>query len=367
MNREIAEESLRATVAADRRQRPQRLLGPGLRPRRRRRRAAIARARARSWSRTTRPGSRSARWRRSTWSRPRPRPPTAARPWPRSKPRWPPRSSSLKRLLVTGTSDPLWTQELRAVDVPAARLDADRHRGRRPPCARAAHRPRGGRARTSTATTSPCATGATRRCRRSTCRSNYGAQGIGGTQFIREGTGIGSQRHRHRSRRVHRCAVAARRARLPDLERRAHLQLPDRRHRPPTPSTRGPGSCATSRRTRLRALELQVATEVTNAALQVAGQSAPRRCGPRRARAGRAAARGRAEQVRGRPVDQLLRGPGAARPGRRRERRTARAHRPAEVAGDLRARPGSAGQRASGGGQQTVGQDAGTTGTGGGH
>src|SRR5439155_1348898 len=53
-------------------------------------------------------------------------------------------------------------------------------------------------------------------------------------------------------------------------------------------------------------------------------------------RARREAARSRAEQVRSRNVDELLRGPGAARPGRRAERRAACVARLPEGAGALR-------------------------------
>ena len=344
VNREIAEEALRATIAAPS---PTSATPTGTwsTP------APPSTSRSdrsswpRSWSRTTRPGSRSARWRRSTSSRPRPKPPPGARPWPRSKPRWPRRSWSLKRLHRHRHQRP-------AVDARSCapstcpQLDA-------PPIdiEGAVRRALDRRTDLATARKNLDSNDVTLRYWRN--ESLPGARPAG--QLRRPGHrrhAVHPRGHRHRqpghrhhSRRLHRCAVAARRARLPDLERRAHRQLSDRRQRPPTPSTRAPGSCATSRATRLRALELQVATEVTNAALQVQSQPAPRRRRPRRARAGRAAARGRAEQVRGRPVDQLLRRPGAARPGRRRERRAARAHRPAEVAGHLRARPGSAGQR----------------------
>ena len=305
----------------------------------RRRRAAVARAGRRSSSKTTRRASRSARWRRSTSCRPRPRRPPGGRRWRRPKPRWPPRSSRSSASSSTAPSDPLWAQELRA-DRPAELARAAARRRGRGPHARSSSAPTWRPpARTSTATTSRCASGATRRCRPSTCRSNYGAQGLGGTQFIRDG----HRRRQHRStgthsRRLRRRAVGCSAAATTPPGTSPSTSATRSAAAAPTASTRARGCCAPSRRTRLRALELQVATEVTNAALQVQTNLRRVEAVAGGARAGRAAARGRAEQVRGRPVDQLLRRAGAARPGRRAERRAARAHRSAARAG----RPSSA-------------------------
>ena len=173
---------------------------------------------------------------------------------------------------------------------------------------------------------------------------NYGAQGIGGTQFIREGSGIGSQ-VTGTIPGGYNDALSLLGARdFPTWNAALAFSYPiggstaDAQHA----RTR---VLRNQQSTRLRALELTVAAEVTNAALQIACEPPPRGRGPGGARAGGAAARGRAEQVRSRPLDQLLRGPGAARPGRRRERGTARPDRHAEVPGDLRTRPGIAGQR----------------------
>ena len=74
----------------------------------------------------------------------------------------------------------------------------------------------------------------------------------------------------------------------------------------------------------IRQIELQVAVEVTNAALQIDRDPAADRGGDGLARAGRGAAPGRGEQVRGGSVDQLLRRAGAARSGDRAGYRAAR-------------------------------------------
>ena len=109
----------------------------------------------RSWWRTTAPGSRSAPWRRSTSCSPRPRPPRAGRRWRRPRRRWAPRELALKRLIVSGTDDPLWRSDDhadRSARVPArAARRRRRGRARRSTAAPISSR----RARPSTATTSP--------------------------------------------------------------------------------------------------------------------------------------------------------------------------------------------------------------------
>ncbi len=69
--------------------------------------------------------------------------------------------------------------------------------------------------------------------------------------------------------------------------------------------------------TQIKSLELQIVTQVRNAARQVQTNAAAREVGARLARAAGKEARRRAEEVRGRHVDQLLRLPGAARSGHR--------------------------------------------------
>ena len=68
--------------------------------------------------------------------------------------------------------------------------------------------------------------------------------------------------------------------------------------------------------TRLRALEVQIAAEVANAALTVQSNLKRVEAATRGARAGAKAARGRTEPVRGRHHHQLLRRAGAARSAR---------------------------------------------------
>ena len=93
------------------------------------------------------------------------------------------------------------------------------------------------------------------------------------------------------------------------------------------------------------ALELQIATEVTNAALQV-------EAGRERLQAAQAALdleetppRGRTEPLRRRTLDELLRRAGAARPPRRAERRAARPARLSPRPGRLRTRAGDSRRR----------------------
>lgn len=175
---------------------------------------------------------------------------------------------TLKRLLVTGTADPLWDQEVRAVDTP--QLDV-------PPL------DVGGAVRTALERRTDLAVSRKNldsndvnlRFWQNQTRPavdlqvNYGAQGIGGTQFIRSGTGgIGST------------VIGT----IPGGYTDA-LSLLGARDFPtwnaavtmsyPIGGNNADGQYArtrvlrTQQTTRLRALELQVATEVTNAAVQV--------------------------------------------------------------------------------------------------
>ena len=174
---------------------------------------------------------------------------------------------TLKRLLVTGTADPMWTQELRATDV--AQLDA-------PPLdiEAAVRTALEKRTDLATARKNLDSNDVNLRFWRNQTRPavdlqvNYGAQGVGGTQFIREGSGLGS-------------VVTGT---IPGGYTDA-LSLLSARDFPtwnaavtvsyPIGGTNADGQYArtrvlrTQQSTRLRALELQVATEVTNAALQV--------------------------------------------------------------------------------------------------
>ena len=83
-----------------------------------RRGARVARRWPRSSSRTIARASRSARWRRSTSCRRRPKRRRGGRRSRRPRPRGAPRSSSLKRLIVNGTDDPLWRASINPIDRP---------------------------------------------------------------------------------------------------------------------------------------------------------------------------------------------------------------------------------------------------------
>lgn len=174
---------------------------------------------------------------------------------------------TLKRLLVTGTSDPLWTQELRATDVP--QLDA-------PPLdiEGAVRTALEKRTDLATARKNLDSNDVTLRFWRNQTRPAvdlqvvYGAQGVGGTQFIREGTGLGSI-VTGTNPGGYNDALSLLRARdFPTWNAAVTVSYP-------IGGTNADGQYArtrvlrTQQSTRLRALELQVATEVTNAALQV--------------------------------------------------------------------------------------------------
>ena len=174
---------------------------------------------------------------------------------------------TLKRLLVTGTSDPLWTQELRATDVP--QLDA-------PPLdiEGAVRTALERRTDLATARKNLDSNDVTLRFWRNQTRPAvdlqvvYGAQGVGGTQFIREGTGLGSI-VTGTNPGGYNDALSLLRARdFPTWNAAVTVSYP-------IGGTNADGQYArtrvlrTQQSTRLRALELQVATEVTNAALQV--------------------------------------------------------------------------------------------------
>jgi outer membrane protein len=174
---------------------------------------------------------------------------------------------ALKRLLVTGTSDPMWTQELRATDLPqltSTPLDVEgavRHALER-------------RTDLATARKNLDSNDVTLRFWRNQSRPavdlqlNYGAQGIGGPQAIREGSGIGStiigtvpggysDAWRLLTARDFPTWNAAVTVSYPIGGNNADGQYARNR------------VLRTQQTTRLRVLELQVATEVTNAALQV--------------------------------------------------------------------------------------------------
>ena len=196
---------------------------------------------------------------------------------------------TLKRFLVSGTSDPVWSQELRATDSP--QLDT-------PPLdiEGAVRTALERRSDLVTARKNLDSADITLRYWRNESlpdvdlQLNYGAQGVGGTQFIRSGTGLGS-------------SVTGT---IPGGYSDA-LSLLGARDFPtwnlslnvsyPLGGTNADAQVArtrvqrTQQNTRLRALELQIATEVTNAALQV--QSNVRRV--EAARAARAFAERRLE------------------------------------------------------------------------
>lgn len=174
---------------------------------------------------------------------------------------------ALKRLIVTGTSDPLWDQELRAMDLPQVDV---------PPLdvATAVRTALAKRTDLVTARRNLDSNDVTMRFWRNESRPdldlqvNYGAQGIGGTQFVRQGTGLGST--------IigtipggYSDALSILRARdFPTWNLSLTMTYPIGGNNAEAQYARTRVQ-RTQQTTRLRALELQVATEVTNAALQV--------------------------------------------------------------------------------------------------
>ncbi len=174
---------------------------------------------------------------------------------------------SLKRLLVSGTSDPLWSQELRAVDLPqlnAPPLDIEG----------AVRTALERRTDLTTARKNLDSNDITLRFWRNESlpdvdlQVNYGAQGVGGTQFVRQGTGLGSV-ITGTIPGGYTDALSLMRARdFPTWNVSLNVSYPIGGSNADAQFARTRVQ-RTQQSTRLRALELQVATEVTNAALQV--------------------------------------------------------------------------------------------------
>ena len=140
-----------------------------------------------SCSRTTASASRSARWRRSTSCRPRPRSPRGCQEEAQGEAQSRTAELSLKRLIVGGTDDPRWRARIRPVDRPAftpAPIDLDaalRHAlDARLDLARDARS-------SSQPTTCRCSCSATSACRRPISRRATGSRASAATRLIRDG------------------------------------------------------------------------------------------------------------------------------------------------------------------------------------
>ena len=366
VNREIAEESLRGDHRGHRRQRPQCLLGPGLRPRRRQRRPAIARARRQAGRGQPGPGrGRHAGPDRRGPGRGRGRHP-APDPGP-GRSHAGHRAAGAQALARQRHQRPAVGRGAARRRRADARLDGlDRHR------IGAVRRALDRRTDLATARKNLDSNDITLRYWRNESRPaldlqvNYGAQGIGGTQFIRDGTGIGSNVTGTIPGGYADALSLLGAARLPDLERRASPSATRSAAPPPTPSMARTRVLRNQQSTRLRALELTVAAEVTNAALQV--EANRRRVDAARAARELAERRLEAEQSKFEVglstnffVVQAQRDLADAENV---ELRALTDMQKSQVTFE-RAQESPA-NATSGGGQQTVGQNAGTTGTGGG-
>ena len=174
---------------------------------------------------------------------------------------------TLKRFLVNGTSDPLWSQELRATDLPqleAPPIDVEA----------AVRTALEKRTDLATARKNLDSNDVTLRFWQNQTRPavdlqvNYGAQGVGGTQFIRQGSGIGSTIIGEIPGGYSDALSLLRARDFPTWNAAVTVSYP-------LGGNNADGQYArtrvlrTQQSTRLRALELQVATEVTNAAIQV--------------------------------------------------------------------------------------------------
>lgn len=175
---------------------------------------------------------------------------------------------TLKRLIVNGTSDPLWTQELRATDLPqleAPPLDVEG-------AVRAALEKRTDLA---TARKNLDSNDVTLRFWRNQTRPavdlqlNYGATGLGGQQLERTGSGVTAQTTGVVIPGGYADALRLIRSQdFPTWNAAVTVSYP-------LGGNNAEGQFArtrvlrTQQSTRLRALELQVAAEVTNAAIQV--------------------------------------------------------------------------------------------------
>lgn len=174
---------------------------------------------------------------------------------------------TLKRLLVTGTSDPLWNEELRAVDLPqvdVAPLDV----------AAAVRTALEKRTDLITARKNLDSNQVTLNYWRSESRPdlnlqlNYGAQGVGGTQFIRSGTGLGST-ITGTIPGGYVDALSLLKARdFPTWNVALTMSYPIGGNNADAQAARTRVQ-RSQQSTRLKSLELQIATEVTNAALTV--------------------------------------------------------------------------------------------------
>ncbi|MEZ5290392.1 MAG: TolC family protein [Vicinamibacterales bacterium] len=174
---------------------------------------------------------------------------------------------TLKRLIVTGTSDPLWEQDVVAVDSPQIAVPAL-------DVADAVRTALEHRTDLAVARKNLDSNDIQMRYWRSeslpdlSLLATYGAQGVGGTQFIRQGTGLGSTVTGTIPGGYSDALSILRNRDFPTWNLSLTLSYPiggsnaDAQHA----RTR---VLRTQQTTRLRALELQVATEVTNAALQV--------------------------------------------------------------------------------------------------
>jgi outer membrane protein len=174
---------------------------------------------------------------------------------------------TLKRLLVTGTEDALWSEDVRAVDTP--QIDV-------PPLDVA------GAVRTALGRRTDLAVARknldsndiqmrfwrTERLPDLDLQTSYGAQGIGGTQFIRQGTGLGSVVTGTIPGGYTDALSILRNRDFPTWNLSLNLSYPIGGNTAEAQYARTRVQ-RTQQSTRLRALELQVATEVTNAALQV--------------------------------------------------------------------------------------------------
>ena len=128
----------------------------------------LARPRRQAGRRTTGRASKSARWRRSTSCRRRPKRPPGGRRWRRPRRRWRTAELALKRLIVNGTDDPLWRATITPIDRPEFRAEPLDVEGAVRRALADPHRSRAGAQDARQQRHHAAVPAATRRCRRST-------------------------------------------------------------------------------------------------------------------------------------------------------------------------------------------------------
>ena len=227
----------------------------------------------------------------------------------------------LKRLIVSGTDDPAGGPRLNPTDRPSLQNEPHRPRSGAGQRARKPHRPGPEQAQPRDQRGQP---GAAQEPDDALRQPGRQLRPAGHRRHAAEPRRAGWQRHQHRARRLRRmrwpsCATAS----SPRGTSRCRSAIRSARN-PPRRTISGRASRSSRAARSFGRLELNDRHRSHQRGAPGRGQLEARRGLACRPRTGAAPARGRTEQVRGRSLDQLLRGAGPARPARRREHAAAR-------------------------------------------